>query len=252
MTDSQVKQKLRLTLLGGFELCIDGELVPVQPSAQRVLAFVALAARGVERSFAAMQLWPDKREERAKANLRASIWRIGKLSGDLIDTRGTRLHLCPNVWVDTQDGIPEVASVEPSSFSQSCLPFQTLNRALLPDWYDGWLVVEREHLRQLQLGALEQRARSALQAGRSHDAIQAALSAASLDPLRESAHRIVIEAHLAEFNGAEAASHFERYRQLLWADTGLTPSADLAQVVAQLRPPQGRGLPVDPLTSKAI
>lgn len=252
MADPQVKQKLRLTLLGGFELCIDGELVRIQPSAQRVLAFVALATRGVERSFAAMQLWPDKTEVRAKANLRSSIWRIGKVSNDLILTRGTRLHLCPDVWVDTHDGIPEVASSGTSSFSQNCLPFQSLNRALLPDWYDCWLVIEREHLRQLQLGALEQRARAALQAGRSHDAIQAALSAASLDPLRESAHRIVIEAHLAEFNGAEAASHFERYRQLLWADTGMTPSADLAQVIAQLRPPQNRTFESDPVRSEAI
>ena len=51
--------------------------VDVTPSAQRLLAFIALSPRGVDRAFLAFQLWPEHSEQRAKANLRSALWRLG-------------------------------------------------------------------------------------------------------------------------------------------------------------------------------
>ncbi|MDH3755300.1 MAG: transcriptional regulator [Acidimicrobiia bacterium] len=237
MTNTSDHDGIRLTMLGGFELTIDGTPAVLQPAAQRLLAFVALATRGVDRSFAALQLWPDKQEERAKANLRSTLWRLGKIPAQLIDARKTRLHLDSDVWVDTHDGIAELATTQDSPFLDGCLPFQSLDSALLPDWYDDWLVIERERFRQLHLGVLEDRARRALSEGRCSQAIQLALAAASVDPLRESPHRIVIEAHLAESNDSEAVAHFDRYRQLLATDPCLCPSRDMTTLVAPLKRP---------------
>ena len=48
-----------------------------------------------------------------------------------------------------------------------------------------------------------------------------------MEPLRESAHRIVISAHLAEGNVAEALRHYSRYRDLLWSELRLRPGRQL-------------------------
>lgn len=60
----------------------------------------------------------------------------------------------------------------------------SLAKELLPDWYDSWLPDEREELRQTRLHTLEGVARVLSNSGRHADAIQAALAAIRLEPLR--------------------------------------------------------------------
>lgn len=91
---------------------------------------------------------------------------------------------------------------------------------LLPGWYDDWVVLERERLRQLQLHALDRLAAALLAAEEPGRALDAALVAVQADPLRESAHRIVVRIHLREGNAPEALRAYERFAQLLsrrWA-----------------------------------
>lgn len=215
---------VRLHMIGGFDLVVDGApVLSLQPAMQRLLAFVALTPRGVEREFAALQLWPDTTEERARANLRSTLWRIRRLPVEVIATTTTRLRLAADVWVDARDGMDQLAGGPET--------FQSLLTDLLPDWYDDWLDIERERLRQLSLRTLEERAREALLAGDASTAIQVALSAAAIDPMRESAHRLVIEAHLAEGNQRDAMRTLEGYRQRIAIDAALSPSADLEALV---------------------
>ena len=75
---------------------------------------------------------------------------------------------------------------------------------LLPGLYEDWAIMDRERIRQRMLHALEMLSRELSKAGRYADAIDAALTAISADPLRESAQRALIEAHAAEANWGEA------------------------------------------------
>lgn len=203
-------RRVELSLLGGFELTIDGELVELQPAAQRLTAFVALAPRGVDRMFAAFQLWPNTSEQRAKANLRSALWRLHQLDADVVCATSTRLRLSPTVWLDTRDGFSAL-----DGRALEALPFQSMLADLLPDWYDDWLTVERERYRQLTLSNLEARARNALHAGETGHAIQFALTAVAIDGLRESSHRLVMEAHRADGNHSEAEREKLRYHRFL-------------------------------------
>lgn len=75
---------------------------------------------------------------------------------------------------------------------------------LLPGWYDEWVLGERERLRQAQLHTVELLCDLWCSEGNRAAALDAALLAVRLDPLRESAHRRVVAVHLDEGNVAEA------------------------------------------------
>lgn len=202
-----------LRLLGGFQLSLDGAPVELQPSVQRLTAFVALTPRGVGRMFAAFQLWPDKSEKRALANLRSTLWRLNQLHVPVINVSPMRLTLAPNVWLDTRNEVQElVGSVDIGGVPA---PFQSLLTDLLPDWYDDWLDVERERFRLLRLSALEGHARQLLAAGNTTMAIQFALAALAIEGARESAHQLVVAAHLAEGNQCEAQREQLRYERCI-------------------------------------
>ncbi len=66
------------------------------------------------------------------------------------------------------------------------------------------------------------------------EAIQAALAAAAEEPLRESAHLALIQAHLAEGNVGEAIRHYSAYRRTLFDELGVDPSPALEDLVHQI------------------
>jgi DNA-binding SARP family transcriptional activator len=104
---------------------------------------------------------------------------------------------------------------------------------LLPEWDDQWVVIDRERLRQLRLHALESLAEQCVRAGRFGDAIEACQLAVGAEPLRDSAHRTLIRAYLAEGNRAMAVRHFELYENLLRAELGLEPPAEVRDLVSR-------------------
>jgi DNA-binding SARP family transcriptional activator len=109
----------------------------------------------------------------------------------------------------------------------SATALELLQHDLLPSWYDDWVLFERERLRQLRIHALETLAATLTRKARFAEAIDAALHAICAEPLRESAHRRLIEAHLAEGNVSEAITQYERYRALLDEALGVPPSPGL-------------------------
>ena len=64
---------LQLGLLRGFELRQDGDVVQLPLSAQRVVAFLALHERPLQRLYVAGSLWLDTTEARANASLRTAL-----------------------------------------------------------------------------------------------------------------------------------------------------------------------------------
>ena len=118
---------------------------------------------------------------------------------------------------------------------------------LLPGWYDDWVLLERERLRQLRLHMLEHVARSYLEAGQHDEALQAALEAMGAEPLRETPHRLIVQIHLAEGNAYEALHTFYAYRDLVLRELQLEPSAAmsalLGDILAPIRDNPGRPRP---------
>jgi DNA-binding SARP family transcriptional activator len=148
----------------------------------------------------------------------------------------TSVGLAPRVQVDTR----ELEAVCEAVFHQRECPtaemLAVLSRTgdLLADLYEDWVDHERERLRLLRLLALEAAAERLLRAHRVSEASQAALAALAADPLRESAHRLLIRAALDEGNTAEALRRFAGLRDELDRELGLEPSAQTQELVRGL------------------
>jgi DNA-binding SARP family transcriptional activator len=225
----------RLQLLDGFELVRDGMPVALPMSAQRLVAFLALHERPLLRSHVAGTLWIDSSEDHAHANLRSTLWRLHRCTNGLIEANGPQLRLSADVAVDLREvealarcaldsSAPVALDVSPSAFGGD----------LLPDWYDDWVLLEREHFRQLRLRALDVLCERLTKAGRLGEALEVGLAALVGEPLRESAHRAIIRVHLAEGNIGEAIRQHGFCRELLRSHLGVEPSRQMEELMANV------------------
>lgn len=226
------KVSLRLKLIGGFALWRGSQELGIGTSGQRLIALLALRDRPVGRLNVAAILWPDYSTERSLADLRTALWRVNQSSEQMIAATPSFLRLGGEVEVDVRNIVAFAHRLNQVGTASQTVDMDSVSLAdladeLLPDWYDDWLLDERERLRQTQLHALESLARGLSTSGRYADAIQAALAAIRFEPLRETAHRTLIEIHLAEGNRSEATRQFRRCRRLFREELGVEPSDSL-------------------------
>ena len=211
--------------------------------AQRLVAYLCLSRRPA-RPAVAGTLWPDVGEEQAHASLRSALWRLRGAAPGLVDARGGALTLAPGVLVDVQRLQDWARQVQDPLVAAEELPWPetALLGDLLPGWYDEWLLLERERLRQLRLHALEALACRLLVAGRHGEAAQAAHLAIAADQLRESAHRTLVQVHLAEGNVVAAVRTYQRFQALLRAELGVAPTDQMTRLVHGLGGALDRGV----------
>jgi DNA-binding SARP family transcriptional activator len=235
----------RVTLLDGFSLRLGGPRSPdlsgdLPRGVQRVLAHLCLCPRQ-PRSAVAGRLWPDVSEQHAQGSLRSALWRLQKTAPGLVEACNGVLGLAPHVTVDVRelgewahrvrDPLVDIDGVD--------LLQPEFGAELLPGWYDDWVLLERERLRQIRVHALEVVAHRLITAGRYPDALEAAFAAVQAEPLRESAHRILVQAHLAEGNAADALATYDNFRRLLASELGVTPTAQMTGLLAGVCPVGG-------------
>jgi DNA-binding SARP family transcriptional activator len=231
------EQPAVLELLDGFRLCHRGREIELTMSCQRVLAFLALRRGAALRVLVAAMLWPDGTEEHARGNLRSAVWRIQQTGADLVESSRQTLRLGPAVTVDV-DGFTDRAHalIKGQGTPQpEDLRRELAGTELLPGWYEDWVLVEREQLRQLRLHGLEALSLQLVQAERFAEAIHVGLAAVAIEPLRESAHRVLVTAFLAEGNPIEALRQYETYRRMLWEQLAVVPSAHMEALIRSLR-----------------
>lgn len=223
-----------MQLLAGFEVRCGDVILDLMPALQRVLAYVALAGRAVERTHTAFRLWPEKSDLRAMANLRSALWRLRQQPVTLVDISATHLRLNPAVWVDARDGIAELRRAPVRVVLSVCDRVTAPEAELLPDWYDDWILIERERLRLIRLSCLEEACRGLISESRWPAAIDLGLRILATEPLRESAHRLVIEAHLGQGNVCEAIRQLRTCQKILDEELGMSPSSDLVTLISTL------------------
>ena len=227
-----------ITVLGTFAAYRDQRRLTLRPSPQRLLAL--LAVRGdLPRAEAGGHLWPDVQDDRALANLRTVLWRARVDAAGFVTEDGEVVRL-KDVDVDVT-ALRTWAWRALRAEEQMVPPPQTDGRELLPGWSDEWCVQPREELHLLYLHALEAAGHRLLMSGRLGEAATLAAIALSIDPLRESANRLLIEIHIRNGNSYDALKRYTSYATQLMLETGTVPGPALTAMVevsaAGRRPP---------------
>ncbi len=228
---------LRIHVLGGFRVVSSGSTVAVSPNAARLLARLAVHDQPVPRSRIAGDFWPTLTERRALANVRAAVWRLTEPCRSLVSSTGTLLSIADFVQVDLKAASDVVHDLlagqvhvhpKPAAVALLCQP-------LLPGWNDEWLAFERERIRQLHIHALEILGQMCLRTGDSLSAVDIGIRCVGAEPLRESAHVLLIQAYLACGNRADARRCYDHYSDLLRRELDLEPGVDWAELAVSAR-----------------
>jgi DNA-binding SARP family transcriptional activator len=203
--------------------------------AAKVVAYTALESRPVTRRTLAGALWPRSSRQRAHGALRTTLYRAQGIEHALV-VGSEAVGLAPGVSVDIQDvlrSVPRRGSPDPAA-PINRVPIEWLSKELLPEWCDDWVVPERERFRLLALATLEDLSARYAERGDSMFAVDCAMAAVRLDPVRESAHRALMAAHLTTGNASEALQQYDSYRKFLAAELSLEPSPQMAALVRSI------------------
>ena len=168
------------------------EELEIPEGSKRLLVFVTLSGGRVNRRHAAGTLWPCCDDDRAAGNLRSALWRLRGAGVDVLHADKCTLYLDPELSVDLTRLSRWAKGVIDNTADSSDLNTPDLNPEavnLLPGWYDEWVIFERERLRQRLLHAMESLVRRLIADGLFADAVDLAMTAVGMEPLRESAGR---------------------------------------------------------------
>ncbi len=228
---------IRLKLLGGWELTSDGESLPIGTRQQRLVAALAIYGRRA-RSFYSGLLWPDCPDARAMGSLRAAVFTVTRRLPGLLLIRGHDLCLETTVDVDLHRLNATLAAIcSAQAVTTDAWFASTSNADLLPGWYDDWLVAEQVRLRELYLNAAERLAERSLRERDHYQAVHLAQAVLDLDPLRESAVRILMRAHLEMGNHGAALKIFQRFAAVTASELGMEPSPQVQHLMTVVRQP---------------
>lgn len=220
-------------LFGGFRLLDNWHHTRIPRNCQRLVAFLGLHS-SAGRAEVAGSLWPEVDEGRALGSLRTSIWQVQRCCAGLLVADAGQLSFSERVHVDAIDFEERAYRILHKPQNLALTELTCERQELLPGWYDDWVLVERERSRQLQLHVLEAAGEELLSRHKPGPALCAALDAVQVEPLRESAHRLVIRIHISEGNTWEATRHYRWYLRLLRDELGVSPTEQLEELAAGL------------------
>ena len=101
--------------------------------------------------------------------------------------------------------------------------------------FQDWLTFERRHFDELAQDSLETLLELQLAVPATQAAIKTGQALLVLDPLREGAHRGLMQAYAAQGRTAQAITQFEECKRVLGGELGLEPSEETRQLHEKLR-----------------
>jgi len=209
-----------------------------------VFAFLVGHRKGpVTRSSLAEALWPagpppswDTSLSSLVSKLRSLLARVGLDPASSIQAADAcyELLLPTGIWIDhdvAADAIHEAESAlragDPArAYGPSAVAHHIARRPFLPGEEGRWFEHRREKLEAILVRALECRAEVYLWNEEHPLAVEAARDVVALRPFRESGYRLLMRAHAASGNAAEALRVYERCLTLIQEELGALPSPD--------------------------
>ncbi|MBN2050538.1 MAG: hypothetical protein JW760_08855 [Spirochaetales bacterium] len=235
-----------LQFFGPPVIFVRGIQVPIKRN--KTLALIAyLAVRGspVSRDRMTDMLWPGLEVKKARANLRTVLSESKHLLPEgVISTEGHSLKIItgPSVTCDVREFMHLAGSDEGpeqiDKLSKSLVVYrgeflQGLSLPECPD-FDDWMFDTGQRLLVSYSRALEVLMTSAREQGNADKAVDYARKILDLDPLREDAHRVIMELSASRGDSTSAIRQFEILKRTLEREHEGPPEKETADLAAKL------------------
>lgn len=236
---------LHLNLLGGFRL-FAGDCPLSEPRAKKARALLAYLAlqngRVVSRNHLAALLWANTDDQRARHSLSQALSAIHgmlkKAGYGGLELSSETARLDPSVLdVDVQRfrALALKDDLESLGGAVALYEGEMLDGLLSgTSEFEAWLQTERIGLREVAAKAMARLADAQVGAGQSDDAIATVLKLLALDPLRESAHRALIELYASQGRNHDALRQFRTLERLLKRELSMQPEAETKRLAQRI------------------
>lgn len=233
---------LRAFGVGGVGRIGDERSLAIGMKAHAMLVYLAEASpRPVSRDALVDLLWENVAPQQGKGSLRQEIRRIKRAVGDdgfdnLMEVTDQALALrLDHVDYDVRAAVNAAGSDDPEDLAVlltiSDGDFLASNAARA-EHFQQWATERREFLKDMILAALARLGFLDVAAGRLDRAQVVADRMATIDPLHEKGHEIMIRAHLASGRRGKARAHYERFRATMIRELGAEPDEELKALAA--------------------
>ncbi len=230
-------------MFGGLLIERGGRHLPPIPSriGRSLFAYLVMhRTTAPTRDLLAGRFWPDLAESQARRRLSQALWQIQSVLGDRDHQRpflvtsldAVRFDSAADLWLDVDVFDAAVGAIKVDS-GATAEEIRNLEAAVdlyrgdfLAGFYEDWILVEQERLRELYFYALGHLTRLHKSRGDFAAGLLYARRLALQDPLREEAHREVMRLCFLLGRNNEALQQFERCRAILGDELGTTPDAE--------------------------
>lgn len=236
---------IRLFLLGGFRLEIDGQVMPgsvwVRRSARTLVEILATDPTHIlHREQLQQLLWPDLSLEAGKRNLRRAMHFArraleshGGPAPETLIAEGELVMLAParsarRLWIDAEHfeaiASKALSDHDPSSLATAIAAY---GGELLPEEpYADWATARRIRLSALHHRLLEELAGHRERAGDVESAISLLSGIVEREPTREDVHRRLMWLHVRRGSRHAALRQYQICREALRADVDTAPEPE--------------------------
>ncbi len=236
--------RLDLSLLGGFKATLDGEdLQFATRKSEALLAYLAMPPGQMHsREKLAVLLWGDSGEEQARQSLRQTLFTLRKalnvraeivLSGESdrigLDRAAVRVDVERFLEL-TARGTPETLAQAGELYRGEFLEGLSVSEV----GFEDWVSIEREKLRETALSALSSIVDQQMMTGKSEAAVQTSLRILSIDPTRESTHRMLMRLYVLQGRRESAIKQYQTCREVLRRQLDVDPEDETKKLFEEI------------------
>lgn len=247
---------LKVNLFGAPRFTLNDEIIRAKRrKSLALLCYLVMRPHAIARDALASLLWGDYDNERARSELRVSLWEINKALGEdwlVVSRDSVQMNPDKTLWLDVQAFLQQVETPSthphhPDEICVACLPhYQNAYQLYTDDFlagftvsnspeFDNWQLVEAEALRLTYTTVLQKlvMGHSALQ--QLDAGMQVAQRWLALDAFNEEAYRSMMALQMWAGNKTAALQHYRACQQILADELGVEPSAETSTLYNNLR-----------------
>jgi len=251
------RQHITLQVLGPFMLARDGRAITGDASpvgkVRELLLFLLLHERAAQEDIG-LALWPDASPAQVRNVFHVTLHHLRRVLGPepwiVFDRGGYRLDRSPpgNVVLDVdadavlawstrlRQATRRQHALDIADLAEARRAFDRSHGDLAQNVVaEDWLVIHQDRVRTAWADGMDALAQQYHAIGRHADVVAVGERLVEREPLREGAHRLLMQAMAALGEPARALAHYEALTALLQREVGAKPAAETRALAAALR-----------------